>query len=294
MTISTTFLRMIVLMLSCSLLVVASSAFMLNHAVHRPIRPTSASSFHKILLLPSRSHRHPRQEFFHRSPKISTTNISTTQGLRPSSSSISNTNSNSNNGKGNTNVNEGSIVLVLIGIRNKLRQLTGFSISVIRASLRASTGFSLTAASLALRGFTGGIVTRTMKQFTSIFPSSVRYFMQPFLILYFTPIMILKSLCDRPTRYTERLASHQNLVNGWKNAVREAERVQNGDYWPVHVNACGDIEAVEPPSSSRSRSSSGASSIEGPSSVAITDAIVDSLDISLIDSREKGNSNVGS
>lgn len=131
------------------------------------------------------------------------------------------------------------------GIRNKLRQLTGFSISAIRLSLHAS----ITAARIALRGFTGKIVTKTMKNFTAIFPTWIRYFMQPFLIMYFTPIMVLRSLCDRPKQYDEALASHEKLVQGWKNAVERAEEVQNGEYWPVHVNADGDIEVVEPPSS---------------------------------------------
>lgn len=274
------------LLVGWNLLVISSSAFMLNNAVHRPTCYTSASSFQSIPLSPSCNRHHSHHASFN-SHITTTNNISNMQGLRPSSSTVSNTNNSNNNS--NTNIEEGSIALILIGIRNRLRQMTGFSISAIRASLRVSTGFSLTAARLALRGFTGGIVTKTMKQFTAIFPSSVRYFMQPFLILYFTPIMILKSLCDRPKHYTERLASHQNLLNGWKNAVRRAERVQNGDYWPVHVNARGDIEAVEPPSSNTDSNSSSTASIEGTTSVVITDAIVDSLNISLT-ALEKGSS----
>jgi len=159
------------------------------------------------------------------------------------------------------------------GIRNKLRQLTGFSISAIRLSLHAS----ITAARIGLRGFTGKVVTKTMKRFTAIFPTWIRYFMQPFLVMYFTPVMILKSLCDRPN-YNEALASHNKLVQGWKNAVERAELVQNGEYWPVHVNADGDIEVVEPPSSlTRSETASK----EQAKTVVLVDAIIDSLDVSI-------------
>jgi len=218
------FVRMIMLVVECSLLVVYSSAFLLNDAgVHRPsiIRrhTTSASSYQSL------SHRRRQSPAFASSTiqRINHTNI------------YSNSN-NSNNNSVSTSID--SLAQILTNLRTKLRQLTGFSVSAIRASLRVSTGFSLTAARLALRGFTGGVVTKTMKHFTAIFPSQVRYFMQPFLILYFTPVMILKSLADRPKDYTQRLASHEKLLNGWKSAVRRAERVQNtnGNYWPVHVN----------------------------------------------------------
>lgn len=105
--------------------------------------------------------------------------------------------------------------------------------------------------------------------------------MQPFLILYFTPVMILKGLCDRP-KQMEALASHEKLVKGWKNAVRRAELVQDGNYWPVRVNDSGDIEVVEP--------SSNGASVNGSTSVEITDAIVDSLDVSLIALEENNGS----
>jgi len=191
------------MILSSSLIMISSSAFLLSPTT------TSVSSF-KVLApsLPTRNnHHYPLQASF----------------KRPTTS-----NKNNDSNISSMNIEERSIQR--IGIRNRLHRLTGFSISAIRASLRASTGFSLTAARLALGGFTGAIVTKTMKQFTAIFPSYIRYFIQPFLILYFTPIMILKGLCDRPKHYTEDLASHQNLVKGWKNAVQRAELVQNGSY----------------------------------------------------------------
>lgn len=93
--------------------------------------------------------------------------------------------------------------------------------------------------------------------------------------------MILKGLCDRP-KQMEALASHEKLVKGWKNAVRRAELVQDGNYWPVHVNDSGDIEVVEP--------SNNGASVNGSTNVAITDAIVDSLDVSLI-ALEESNDN---
>jgi len=154
-------------------------------------------------------------------------------------------------------------------IRHKLRRITGLSLSALRGTLRASTGFSLTAARTASRGLTGVSVTKIIKSLTAIFPSSIRYFMQPFFILYFTPIMILKNLCDSPAR-AERLAAHEKLVEGWKDAIKQAENLQNGKYWPIRVNVDGEIETVELPSS------------ESEQNVKINDAIVDSLDVSLL------------
>jgi len=225
-----------------SLLLILSNAFLLNPVTKLVSHPTSASFFRGqnplTSVLPSNH------------------NCNTPRQL----STVVNKSS-----KSNTN-NE--------GIRNKLRQLTGFSISAIRLSLHAS----ITAARLGLQGFTGKVVTKTMKRFTAIFPTWIRYFMQPFLVMYFTPVMVLKSLCDRPKNYNEALASHEKLVQGWKNAVERAELVQNGEYWPVHVNADGNIEVVEPPSSF---SSSETVTKQQSKTVVLADAIIDSLDVSL-------------
>jgi len=85
-------------------------------------------------------------------------------------------------------------------------------VRAVRASLRASTGFSLTAAKLALRGVTSKAVTGSMKRCTAIFPSSIRYFIQPFFILYFTPIMILRGLF-------ENYDVSNNTINGTASVV---------------------------------------------------------------------------
>jgi len=233
------------IILVSSLSWIPSNAFLLNPAPKVAYHPTSTSFIraqNSPTCLPSyNNYNSPRQ-------------VSTTA------------NKSSTNDSTNDTENE--------GIRNQLRQLTGFSMSALRLSLHAS----ISAARLTLRGFTGGIVTKTMKRVTAIFPTGIRYFMQPFLILYFTPIMVLKSLCDRPKNYNEDLAAHEKLVQGWTNAVERAERVQNGEYWPVHINADGAIEVVEPPPSS---GNSDIATKDVSKTVVLADAIVDSLDLSL-------------
>ena len=65
----------------------------------------------------------------------------------------------------------------------------------------------------------------------------MRSFMQPFLILYYTPLIILQSMIgSTSTSNREARQSHELFVEGVKNAVEVAEKVNEGGYWPVHVN----------------------------------------------------------
>jgi len=133
-------------------------------------------------------------------------------------------------------------------VRGRLRKLTGFSLTALRATLRAATGFSLTALRATLRAATGISVTGTMKTILGLFPTWFRYFLQPFLVLYYAPLMILRGLVG-PTRTAraDARAAHEAIVEGWKDAVRVAEGAQEGGYWPVHVDDDGNIIAALPP-----------------------------------------------
>lgn len=141
-----------------------------------------------------------------------------------------------------------------------LDALTGFSLSTARASIRATTGLSLTVSRTTLRGLTGVSMTGLMEKAIGLFPAWFRYFLQPFLVMYYTPLMILKGLLG-PTKTAkeEALAAHERVIEGWKDAIMAAEQVQEN--WPLHVTDDGRIESLTPQSTN------------------IEEAIVNSLDI---------------
>jgi len=141
-----------------------------------------------------------------------------------------------------------------------LGKITGVSMSAIRQSVRTTTGLSLTATRTALRTLTGVSVTATMKHLFGIFPPWFRYFLQPFFIMYYTPLMILKYFIgSHKNAKKEAFAAHEKIVEGWKDAIRAAEVAQ--EFWPLHITEDGQIESLT------------------PQSVPINDAILESLDV---------------
>ena len=118
----------------------------------------------------------------------------------------------------------------------------------LRATLRGITGFSLTALRASLRAATGISITSTTKAFVGLFPLWFRYFMQPFLVLYYAPLMLMRSwVGETKTSKAEKRAAHEKLVEGWKHAIEVAEAAQANEYWPIHVDADGNIVASMPP-----------------------------------------------
>ena len=85
-------------------------------------------------------------------------------------------------------------------VRNRLRKATGFSFTVFRATLRGITGISLTALYASTLAATGLWIRKIMSAVLGIFPSGFRYFLQPFLVMYYTPLIILRSLSNRSIR----------------------------------------------------------------------------------------------
>lgn len=130
-------------------------------------------------------------------------------------------------------------------LRNKLRQVTGFSMTAFRATARAATGISLSAIYASTLAATGLWIRYIMSKILSIFPPGFRYFLQPFLVFYYAPLFILRGLCG-PNRNAQR-RKHERIVEGWKEAVEFAEVTKKGEYWPVHVDEDGVFEAVQPP-----------------------------------------------
>lgn len=123
--------------------------------------------------------------------------------------------------------------------RTKLRQLTGFSLSAFRASMRAFTGLSLSAIYVATLTATGAWIRQLTRVVLSIFPPPVRYFLQPFLILYYAPLFIIRNLANNTRKRARK--THEEVVDGWRSAVVKAEDTVS--YWPVHVDSEGNFEA---------------------------------------------------
>jgi hypothetical protein len=118
-------------------------------------------------------------------------------------------------------------------LRSRLRKATGFSLTALRKTMRAATGISLTAIYASALAATSAFVRKTMALILSPLPPWFRYFLQPFLILYYVPIFIIRNLAG-PTGKRAR-ETHEIFVDGFKAAVDAAEQ-KAGGYWPVHVN----------------------------------------------------------
>jgi hypothetical protein len=140
-------------------------------------------------------------------------------------------------------------------VRNRLRKATGFSFTVFRATLRGITGISLTTVYAGALAASGLWIRKTMSTVLSVFPSGFRYFLQPFLVLYYTPIIVLRSLTS-PTTRKRAVAKHETVLEAWKEAVVVAEKTEAEGYWPVVVSNDGYFELSKPPSISSEEASS--------------------------------------
>ncbi len=132
-------------------------------------------------------------------------------------------------------------------VRNRLRKATGFSFTVFRATLRGITGISLSALYAGALAASGLWIRKTMSTVLSAFPSGFRYFLQPFLVMYYTPLILLKSLTS-PTTRKRAVAKHETVIEAYKEAVVVASKTEEDGYWPVVVNDEGYFELTKPPS----------------------------------------------
>lgn len=118
----------------------------------------------------------------------------------------------------------------------------------VRVALRTATGFSLTATRTACRTLTGVSISAVFAKVLSIFPLFFRFFLQPLLILYYTPIVLLKAFVGPSKEYVnERRNAHEVLVKGWTQAVQAAEKASENGYWPVTVDDEGYMKLNSPP-----------------------------------------------
>ena len=130
---------------------------------------------------------------------------------------------------------------------SSLPSRTGLT-SSLRCALRGMTGFSLTATRAACRAATGISISTLLAKALSIFPLILRFFIQPLLIFYYTPFVLLRAVLGPSKEFkSEQRAAHEVLVEGWKSAVQAAEKANEGGYWPVHVDEKGSLKFVSPP-----------------------------------------------
>eukprot|EP00574_Skeletonema_japonicum_P006751 CAMPEP_0201717110 /NCGR_PEP_ID=MMETSP0593-20130828/2927_1 /ASSEMBLY_ACC=CAM_ASM_000672 /TAXON_ID=267983 /ORGANISM="Skeletonema japonicum, Strain CCMP2506" /LENGTH=225 /DNA_ID=CAMNT_0048207077 /DNA_START=13 /DNA_END=690 /DNA_ORIENTATION=+ len=122
--------------------------------------------------------------------------------------------------------------------RSKLRQITGFSLTAFRATIRGITGISLS-----------GVISNTIRTILGVLRPGFRWILQPLLIIYYVPIMVLRYYLIGPSqKYVEdSRKGHEKLVDGWRKAVEAAEKAHADGYWPVHLNDDGTIVAQLPP-----------------------------------------------
>jgi len=122
--------------------------------------------------------------------------------------------------------------------RSKLRQITGFSLTAFRATIRGVTGISLSQ-----------VISNTIRRILGVLRPGFRWILQPLLIVYYVPIMVVRYYLIGPSQqYVEdSRKGHEKLVDGWRKAVEAAEKAHADGYWPVHLNDDGSIVAQLPP-----------------------------------------------
>lgn len=116
-------------------------------------------------------------------------------------------------------------------IRQRLRAITGFSLTALRKTIRTATGISATAIYATSLAATGVWIRQAMKVLLDVFPTWFRYFLQPFLVLYYVPLFILRNVAG-PTRSIAK-RKHEVIMQSWKEAVEAADKSRAD--WPLHV-----------------------------------------------------------
>lgn len=145
-------------------------------------------------------------------------------------------------------------------------------IVALRATMRKATGLSLTAMYAGCYGFTSGIVRNNMKRVLRVFPTWVshylvrneeeegplgcmicscvahiflpshppnqpqfRYFLQPFLILYYVPLYMLRTWTS-PKKRRERSDLYDDIMLDFKRGVQAADKALDDGYWPIQMS----------------------------------------------------------
>jgi hypothetical protein len=80
-----------------------------------------------------------------------------------------------------------------------------------------------------------------MKLILSMVPPPLRYFAQPFLVLYYAPLFWIRQISHSKARRKQQKGTHEALLEGWKQAVAQADETVS--YWPIHVSQDGSLES---------------------------------------------------
>jgi len=122
--------------------------------------------------------------------------------------------------------------------RDAIGAATGVSLTAARATLRAATGFSLTTLYASSLVATGQWIRTSMQLVLQVVPAPLRSVLQPFLVLYYAPLFIVRNLTG-PRRAQARKV-HETAMEGWKKAVAATDTTAS--YWPVHLDSEGYLE----------------------------------------------------
>jgi hypothetical protein len=109
------------------------------------------------------------------------------------------------------------------------QQLAGVSVTALRTTIRTATGVSLTALYASTLAISGVWIRQVMRLILSIFPSWARYFVQPFLVLYYVPLYMLRSVSSPKPR------NDNSFAKGWYQPVETLD--QRPSYWPLDLNS---------------------------------------------------------
>ena len=69
-----------------------------------------------------------------------------------------------------------------------------------------------------------------------------RYFLQPFLVLYYAPLFIIRGLTGPSRKVAKK--KRDTFMEGWKSAIDYAEKTEADGYWPVHANGKKKTKAM--------------------------------------------------
>jgi len=104
--------------------------------------------------------------------------------------------------------------------RSRLRKITGFSLTALRATMRATTGISLKGIYVSTFVTTSAAVRKAMTLVLAPFPTWLRCFVQPFLVMYYTPLFILRNLSGGPTR-KNAIEAHEGFLETHEQKIQE-------------------------------------------------------------------------
>jgi hypothetical protein len=136
---------------------------------------------------------------------------------------------------GSSNEYDGDKSLLLSSIveqGSRLHALAALPRTALLATLWATTRVSLAAVYAVSLAVTGAWIRQTMKVILGIFPAWFRCFLQPFLIVYYVPLFLLRSIARNTQVKAKR--KQKRVLDSWRqNAAQLAD--ETAASWPLRV-----------------------------------------------------------